>query len=60
MTKDELIEKLEEAANTSITYKGNKHLDVECAHIEADKLLIEFINDPDVTQAYDAVPKWYA
>ena len=34
--------------------------DNEMAHSEADTALIEFINDPEITKAYDAVGKWYA
>lgn len=29
-------------------------------HIEADRLLLAYINDEEVTKAYDAIHKWYA
>lgn len=51
MTKEELIAKLNEEI-------GNG--DQEAAHVRADDLLIEYINDPDIKEAYAAVPKWYA
>ena len=34
--------------------------DPETAHDMADKLLIEFIDDDEITDAFNAVPKWYA
>ena len=51
MEKKELIEKL----------KKLEHLDDnEYTHREADVLLIEFINDPGVKEAYGNVGKWYS
>lgn len=49
MTKDELIEQLR-ALNE----------DTEQNHIDADALLLAYINDPDITDAYQAIAKWYA
>lgn len=34
--------------------------DEEVDHSKADSLLINYINDPRVTEAYDAIDKWYA
>jgi len=51
MTKQELIEKLQECAKSN---------DTEHAHISADALLLSYIRDPEVTAAYDAIFKWYA
>lgn len=53
MTKDELIEKLKECAELA---KGDR----EIAHIEADDALLVFINDPEITAAYEAFEKWHA
>ena len=50
MTKAELLRLLAEA-NT---------FDTEVGHGEADRALVNFINDPDITAAYDAIDKWYA
>jgi hypothetical protein len=50
MTKTELIEKLQTLVDG----------DLEEAHIEADLLLIDYINDPDIKKAYDAIRKVYA
>lgn len=29
-------------------------------HVEADKLLLEYINDPEVTRLFNEIEKWYA
>ena len=34
--------------------------DYEIAHWKADELLIEYINDKEIEEAYDKVGKWYA
>lgn len=51
MTKQELIEALRECVN-----KG----DPEDHHLAADQLLLDYINDPEVQEAFDNIEKWYA
>lgn len=34
--------------------------DAETAHVEADTLLLEYIGDPAVREAFRAIKKWYA
>ena len=34
--------------------------DTESAHADADDALIDFINDPEITEAYEKIDKWYA
>ncbi len=51
MTKEELLKKLRECENNG---------DTEVAHSDADDLLIGYINDKDITDAYENVSKWYA
>lgn len=34
--------------------------DIEADHADADQLLIDYINNPQVTEAYNAIDKWYA
>lgn len=53
MEKKELIERLE-------NIKKEYWWDTEEAHVEADSALIEYINDEEVTKAYDNIDKWYA
>lgn len=57
MTKEELIEKL----NAINGKRGvERFYDNENGHIEADELLLEYIADKDITDAFEAVEKWYA
>ncbi len=51
MTRDELIEKLRDLAIES---------DREVAHIEADKLLLEYINDDEVSEVFNSQEMWTA
>lgn len=39
--------------------KGD-HTDPEASHIEADELLLDYINDPEITEAFEGVAKWYS
>lgn len=34
--------------------------DPEAAHSNADELLLSYINDPDIRDAYSKIKKWYA
>ena len=52
MSKEELIERLEEQAK-------RPHMETPEAHGEADNLLLDFINDAEVTKAFKKVRKWY-
>lgn len=49
--KAQLLEKLRELAVGG---------DPEICHGEADELLLNYINDDEVKQAFDAIEKWYA
>lgn len=51
MEKQELIEKLKKLRTTD---------DIEASHSDADDLLLKYINDTDISNAYEEVPKWYA
>jgi hypothetical protein len=53
MTKADLADRLNEIA-------ANFNGDPEAAHGFADSLLIAYINDHEVTKAFDRVEKWYA
>ena len=52
MTKEELIQKLKDLQNTG----WNR----EEPHVNADRALLKFINDPEITKEYDEIDKWYA
>lgn len=49
ITKEELLTKLREIEGNPIEQ-----------HEEADDLLLEYIDDVEITEAYDAIHKWYA
>lgn len=49
-----LLDALKAAAENADT------TDIEIVHGNADAALLAYINDPEVTAAYEAVPKWYA
>lgn len=49
-TKDELLARLKEV----------KDYDHEAAHAEADLALLEYIDDEDITEAFEEVKTWYA
>jgi hypothetical protein len=34
--------------------------DTEMAHGDADRALLEFIADPEITEAYKQIERWYA
>lgn len=51
ITKEELIKKLKEFAEND---------DYEMAHAEADDLLVLYLNDEEIREAYESVGKWYS
>lgn len=51
-----LVSELENIAQES-TRMG---ADIEELHMEADSLLLEYINNNDVTTAFNNIRKWYA
>jgi hypothetical protein len=34
--------------------------DEEADHVHADRALLDFINDEEVREAFNDIPKWYA
>lgn len=53
MTRDQLLKKL-------IDIKQNTHGDLENDHADADNAILQYINDPEIEKAFDAIDKWYA
>ena len=53
ISKEELIEELKELSQSGIA-------DLEALHAEADELLLNYINDPEIEKVFEEVPKWYA
>lgn len=52
MTKQELIEKFKELQKTSL-------IDPELAHIKADNLLLDFINDEEIKNEFYKIKRKY-
>lgn len=52
MSRDEALAKLKELARISDGYP-------EIAHGAADAILLDLINDSEISAAWDAVPKWW-
>lgn len=50
MNKAELLAALDEC----------REFDTEEGHMKADRLLLDFIGDAEVTAAFEALSKWYA
>jgi hypothetical protein len=40
--------------------RDERHCDPESAHMTADELLLCYIGDPEIREAFEAVPRWYA
>jgi hypothetical protein len=51
MTKQHAIEELTKLRDS---------FDVESAHARADDILILLIDDQEIRDAYEAIPKWYS
>lgn len=51
MTKLELLDAL-----ASLGFEDN----AEMIHINADDLLLKFIGDMEITEAYEKLPRWYS
>ena len=50
MTKDELLKELQEL----------KGVDPEHAHLKADAVLLDYIDDKEIADAFKVLDKWYA
>ncbi len=53
MSKDELLDRLKTIANRTSGDPENDHAD-------ADELLLDYIDDPRITEAYEEIERWYA
>jgi hypothetical protein len=53
VTKEQLLAKL-------IELKADPPGDAEAIHWEADRALLDFIDDKEIEKAFDALEKWYA
>ena len=61
MTKAQLIKRLQELAKSAEGWEWDKEGESpEGAHVKADRALLAFIGDKEVTSAFDGIYKWYA
>ncbi len=51
MTRDELLRRLRELHGPN---------DAEIVHVQADDLLLDYIEDDEVREAFERIDKWYA
>jgi hypothetical protein len=51
ISREEVLAKLQELRESN---------DPETGHIEADALLLRYINDPEIARAFNVLQKWYA
>lgn len=63
MTINELVEQLKYISDHELRspMSNNKpFISIDEAHERADELLLEFINNEEVTNTFNAIEKWYA
>ena len=53
-------EKRDEILKSLKDIKNKKTDDLEIDHVEADTLLLELIDDEEITDAFWAIDKWYS
>ncbi len=59
MTKEELIKELNELEEDPANCEFGT-IDCESTHKMADQLLLNYISDKDIEEAFDNLTKWYA
>ena len=60
MDKTELLAKLNQLKDRKFVYGNYETIDCESNHIDADNLLLEYINDKEITNAFNQICKWYS
>ena len=58
LTKSDLLRRLNQIADRQTAHRNDRKDEVN-DHIEADALLLEYIRDPAIRDAYDRIAKWY-
>lgn len=56
MEKEEILKKLKELK----IQREDPNCDVEDIHIKSDDLLLQFINDDDITEAWKDIDKYFS
>ncbi len=60
MTNDELLFRLKVIKEQQDKLTKTGYGDIEMDHVEADELLLKYINDKEVTAMFESIHKWYA
>jgi len=60
MTRDQLLKALSDLKKKETTAHEDDVWDPELVHMEADRLLLTFINDEEVRKAFQCLHKWYS
>ncbi len=60
MTRDQLLDRLLALASPTLFVHERDWPDREQRHIDADEALLLFIDDPDITAAFNQIEKWYS
>lgn len=60
MTRDELLVELRRLVDIQTNPSQRRGGDQETDHLDADDALIEYIDDPEIAEAYGNIGKWYA
>lgn len=54
------LESLKSSLRAIVRVQEHSRIDPEKDHITADKLLLAYINDYEVTELFNSIDKWYA
>jgi hypothetical protein len=60
MTKDELISALDGLEEKYTNPNDTRRVDREQVHIDADNMLLKFIDDQDISSAFYRLELWYS
>lgn len=54
--------KIEELIERLLKIKDKQEDDMDCSddHMEADHLLLEYIDNEEVSEAFESIEKWYS
>jgi hypothetical protein len=60
MTKEELIEALNGLEEKYTNPNDLRRVDREQVHLDADGMILEYLNDKDISEAFYRLELWYA
>jgi len=60
VTKEELIERLKAIVERQECLGDGYYAECEDDHLEADKLLLKYIDEEEVTHLFESIERWYS